>query len=55
MDAGFTELRVKECPKDIHKKIERYISMIDVREGRSLNKQSATVELLERATRKIKI
>jgi hypothetical protein len=51
----YTELRVKKCPVMTHRKIERYISMIDVKEGRRLNKQTATVELLEKATKDIKL
>jgi hypothetical protein len=51
----YTELRVKECPNSTHRKIERYISMVDVSQGRRLNKQSATVELLEKATKDIKL
>jgi hypothetical protein len=55
MDVSYTELRVNKCPKVVHRKIERYISMMDVKEGRRLNKQTATVELLELATKNIKL
>lgn len=49
------ELRVIALPEELHLKIERYISIIHARTGRLLNKQTATQELLEKATKNIKV
>lgn len=49
------ELRVREFPEKLHLKIERYISLIHSRTGRELNKQTATIELLEKSTKSIKL
>lgn len=49
------ELRVRDLPQLLHLKIERYISIIHARTGRELNKQTATIELIEKATRNIKV
>jgi hypothetical protein len=48
------ELRVRECPNEIHRRIKKYIARVLDKEGRELNKQSATVELLDKALRNIK-
>lgn len=55
MNSDTKELRVRECPNQLHRKIKRYINMVEVREGRDLNKQTATIELLEKATKNIHI
>jgi len=50
-----TELRVQYFPDLLHLKIERYISLIHTRTGRKLNKQTATIELVDKATKNIKV
>lgn len=50
-----TELRVRTLPNKLHRKIRKYIGMVQVNEGRDLNKQTAVIELLEAATKNIKL
>lgn len=54
-DSEVTELRVRDFPDSLHQKIERYISIIHARTGRELNKQTATIELIDKATKNIKL
>lgn len=49
------ELRVRDFPVKLHRKVERYISLIHARTGRELTKQTAIVELVDKATRNIKL
>lgn len=49
------ELRVPQFPEILHKKVERYISLIHGRTGRELNKQTAIIELVEKATKSVKL
>lgn len=49
------ELRVFKLPIYVHLKIERYMSLIHSRTGRKLTKDMASAELLEKATRNIKL
>lgn len=49
------ELRVREFPAFLHKKIKKYINRVGDREGRQLNKQTATIELMDKALSKIKL
>jgi hypothetical protein len=53
MANGTKELRVRECPDEIHRKIKKYVAQVFDREGRELNKQSATVELLAEVLKNI--
>lgn len=52
---GTRELRDAEFPEVLHQKIEKYIARIRDREDRVLTKPKALRELVDRATRHIKI
>lgn len=49
------ELRIPLFPETLHQKVERYISLIHARTGRELNKQTAIIELVEKATKNVKL
>jgi hypothetical protein len=52
---GTTELRMPACSNLIHRKIEKYMKMVDLKEDRYLTKPEATEELLRKATKHIKL
>lgn len=54
---GFTELRVPAgfCPDEIHRRIQRWKELYNVRTGEKLNKAEAVVKLLDKATKNVKI
>jgi hypothetical protein len=54
-NSNVRELRVRDFPVPLHDKIEKYISKVHSRTGRRLNKQTATIELVEKATKDILI
>lgn len=47
------ELRLRIVPLVLHEKIEKYIAKVLVKDGRHLNKETASIELLAKATEKI--
>lgn len=49
------ELRVRDFPLYLHKKIKAYINRVGDREKRDLNKQTATIELMDKALKNITI
>lgn len=50
-----TELRVPELADDIHLKIEKYMAIAHAKAGRRLTKPQAAAELLDKATKHIKL
>lgn len=51
----YVDLRVRKCPRIIHRKLVRYRSILDVQRGGSPNLDDAIIDLLEKATRKVKL
>jgi len=49
------ELRLRFLPVAIHKKIEKYIAMQRSKHDREITKEIASAELLDKATKSIKI
>jgi hypothetical protein len=49
------ELRIRAFPVRLHKKIGKYIARVLDREDRTLTKETAVEELIDKATKNIKI
>lgn len=49
------ELRIQHFPMYLHKKIKAYINRVGDRERRDLNKQTAVIELVDKALKNITI
>lgn len=47
------ELRVPKAPGDLHDRIEKYMAIVRVTQGRTILKPEAIVELLTEATKHI--
>jgi hypothetical protein len=43
------ELRVRLFPRPFHKRIKKYISMMELQDSRELNKSTAAIELVDQA------
>ncbi len=49
------DIRIEKAPQTIHKKLERYIGLQHAKRGYRLRKGEAALELLEKATKNIKL
>lgn len=49
------DLRIPNVPKVIHQKVERWMELHNVKTGAGLNKGESAVELLAKATKKVKL
>jgi hypothetical protein len=54
-ETGGRDIRLVKVPELIHDKIERYMARVQFREHRKLTKADAAVELIDKATKDIKI
>lgn len=49
------ELRLRFVPLSLHEKIEKYMSQVHSKQDRVLTKETGCIELLEKATKHIKL